>query len=90
MNDDKPAIIHSSLERRIEDDGTFVQVHIYRGEDEATWIVEVVDEEDASTVYDDRFESDQAALNEVTASIQKYGIRVYLEDGFPDAEETVR
>lgn len=89
MTDDEPTIIHSPLERRIEDDGTYIQVHIYRGENEATWILEVVDEEDASTVYDDPFESDQAALDEVVAAIQKYGIRVYLEDGFPDEEETL-
>ena len=89
MNDDEPTIIHSPLERRIEDDGTFIQVHIYRGENEPTWILEVVDEEDASTLYDDPFESDQTALDEVMATIQKYGIRVYLEDGFPDEDEAV-
>lgn len=86
MTDEEPTIIYSSLERRIEGDGTYVEVHIYRGEDEPAWILEVVDEEGASTVYDDPFETDQAALDEVMASIQKHGIRVYLEDGFPDDE----
>lgn len=88
-DENEPAIINSPLSQRIEGDGTFIKVEIYRGEDEPTWILEVVDEEDASTVYDDPFESDQAAFDEVMASIQKYGIRVYLEDGFPDEDETV-
>lgn len=88
-NDSEPNIIHSPLERRIEADGTFVDVFIYRGEDEPTWLLEVVDEEGASTVYDDPFETDQAALHEVMAAIQKYGIRVYVDDGFPEEEETL-
>lgn len=88
-NDNEPNIIYSPLRRRIEGDGTHIDVEIYRGEDEVTWILEVVDEENASTVYDDPFESDQAALDEVLSSIAKYGIRVYLENGFPDETHTV-
>ena len=34
-------------------------------------------------------ESDRAALDEVLTSIDTYGIRVYLEDGFPDETETL-
>lgn len=83
-SDKEPAIINSPLSRRIEGDGTYIKVEIYRGEDDVVWILEVVDEENASTVYDESFPSDQAAFDEVMASIQKYGIRVYLEDGFPD------
>jgi len=83
-SDNGPAIIHSPLSRRIEGDDTYINVEIYRGEDDVAWILEVVDEENASTVYEEPFPSDQDALDEVLASIQKYGIRVYLEDGFPE------
>lgn len=84
MIDDEPTIIYSPLRQRISSDSTHIDVEIYRGENEAFWLLEVIDEEGASTVYDDRFASDQAALYEVMDAIQKYGIRVYLEEGFPE------
>lgn len=83
-NDAAPTITYSPLGQRIEGDGTYIDVEIYRSESDAGWILEVLDEEDASTVYDDPFETDEAALAEVLASIQKYGLRVYLENGFLD------
>lgn len=84
-NDDHdPIIINSPLCQRIEGDRTYVDVEIFRGKDDAGWTLEVVDEENASTVYNEPFETDEAALAEVLASIQKYGIRVYLENRFPD------
>ncbi|MBX9462934.1 MAG: hypothetical protein KL840_08175 [Aquamicrobium sp.] len=85
-NDAAPTVTYSPLGQRIEGDGTYIDVEIYRRESDAGWILEVVDEEDASTVYDDPFETDEAALAEVLASIRKYGLRVYLENGFPDED----
>lgn len=82
-DDDGPTIIYSPLRRRIEGDGTFISVQIYRGEGEPAWSLEVVDEANTSTVYDDQFETDQSALDEVMATIRKFGIRVYLDNGFP-------
>ncbi len=85
-DEEEPTIIYSQLQQRIEGDGTYIDVEIYRGEDETAWVLEVVDEEDASTLYEDFFKSDQAALDEVLATIQEFGIRVYLEDRFPDED----
>ena len=47
-----PEIVMSPLCREIIKDGTKVQVDIYRGEDDSGWILEVIDEENASTVWD--------------------------------------
>ena len=47
-----PEIVMSPLCREITGDGTKIQVDIYRGEDDPGWILEVVDEENASTVWD--------------------------------------
>lgn len=80
IDDDEPEIIHSPLRQRIERDGTYIDVEIYRGDDEDGWILEVVDEEDASTVYHEKFETDQAALDEVLRVIATEGIRAFLED----------
>lgn len=89
-DEDEPTIIYSPLRQRIEGDGTYVEVEIYRGEDdeEPGWLLEVVDEEWASTVYDDRFATDEEALNEVLATIKKHGIRVYIEGRLADEDET--
>lgn len=79
-DDDETDIIQSPLSQRIERDGTYVDVEIYRGEDENDWILEVVDEEDASTLFHERFETDQAALDEVMRIITTEGIRAFLDE----------
>jgi len=75
-----PEIIMSPLCGKITGDGTTIQVDIYRGEDESGWILEVIDEENASTVWDDPFDTDQEALEAVMEVIEKDGIRSFLED----------
>ncbi len=65
--------------KEIIEDGTKIQVDIYRGEDESGWILEVIDEENASTVWDDPFATDQEALDEVMKVIEQDGIRSFLE-----------
>ena len=45
-----PEIVMSPLCREISRDGTRIQVDIYRGEDDPGWILEVIDEDNASTV----------------------------------------
>ena len=74
-----PEIVMSPLCREIVQDGTKVQVDIYRGEDESGWILEVIDEENASTVWDDPFDTDREALEEVMEVIVRDGIRSFLD-----------
>jgi uncharacterized protein len=79
-----PEIIMSPLCREITGDGTKVQVDIYRGEDESGWILEVIDKENASTVWDEPFATDQEALEEVMEVIEQDGIRSFLDAGPED------
>ena len=79
-----PEIIMSPLCREITGEGTKIQVDIYRGEDESGWILEVIDEENASTVWDEPFDTDREALEEVMEVIERDGIRSFL-DGDPEA-----
>jgi len=79
-----PQIIMSPLCREISEDGTKIQVDIYRGENESGWILEVIDEENASTLWDDPFETDQEALDAVMEVIEKDGIRSFLEVDFEE------
>ncbi len=48
-------------------------MEIYRAENE-DWILEVVDEHGNSTVWDDLFPTDQAALDEAMRTIDEQGI----------------
>jgi hypothetical protein len=74
-----PEIVMSPLCREITGDGIKIQVDIYRGEDESGWILEVIDEENASTVWDDPFDTDREALDAVMKVIKEDGIRSFLE-----------
>lgn len=72
IDDDTP-IIDSPLNRTISRDGRSVEVEIYRAENE-DWILEVVDQHGNSTVWDDRFPTDQSALDEAMRTIDEQGI----------------
>ncbi len=72
-------IEYSPLSQSLERDGMKVEILIYRAEgSDAGWALEVVDEEDASTVWDEEFHSDQVALDAVMKTIREEGISVFL------------
>jgi len=74
-----PEIVMSPLCREIIEDDTKIQVDIYRGENETAWILEVIDEENASTIWDEPFDTDQEALDTVMEVIEQDGIRSFLD-----------
>jgi hypothetical protein len=63
----------SPLSQDLTKDGKSVKVDIYRG-DGGDWTLEVVDEFGNSTVWDDEFATDAAALDEAKATIRDEGI----------------
>lgn len=63
----------SPLCQELTADVKTVKVDIYRG-DTGGWILEVVDEFGNSTVWDDEFDTDAAALDEAKATIRDDGI----------------
>lgn len=79
MNDE-PEIITSRLSRKITRDGMTVDVQIYRGELDAVWVLEVIDQAGGSTVWDETFQTEQDALNEVFQTIASEGIGCFLQD----------
>jgi hypothetical protein len=80
-----PVIIMSPLCREISGDDTKIQVDIYRGEDDSGWVLEVIDEENGSTVWDAPFNTDREALDEVMRVLEREGIRAFLENA-PEME----
>jgi len=84
MKEEDYEIVYSPLCRKVSQDGRTVDVHIYRGTTDDTWILEVVAEDGTSTVWDERFTSDHDALAEVAAAILSEGISVFDEDSDTD------
>lgn len=72
MSDDYE-VKKSPLSQRIEVQGKAVDVEIYE-DGEGGWTLEVVDEFNNSTVWDDPFSTDQAALDELQRTIKDEGI----------------
>ncbi len=68
----------SPLCRSVTDKGHTVQLEIYRGPDSA-WTLEVVDAFNNSTVWDDLFATDQAALDEGLRTIREEGIETLVD-----------
>ena len=80
MLDDEgePVLVNSPLSTRIENENNFVDIEIYRLEDQDLWTLEVVDELGGSTVWDDEFHSDEAALKEALSVIEQDGLESFM------------
>ena len=87
MNEE-PKLDVSSLSQEVSSGGRTVSVEIYRLEGERSWVLEVVDEHNNSTVWDGTFESDAAALTEAKKVILAEGISTLIgpEDGKNDGK----
>ncbi|HLS98301.1 MAG: hypothetical protein WDA10_11215 [Porticoccaceae bacterium] len=72
MNDDDDVKM-SPLSQRFEQDGKVVYIEIY-DDGEGGWLLEVVDEDNNSTMWEDPFDSDEDALAEALAAIAEHGI----------------
>ncbi|PRY68728.1 hypothetical protein [Halomonas ventosae] len=75
----EPELIQSPLSQTITRDGHSLQVDIYRLEEEVDWLLEVVNDDGTSNVWDDHFTTDQAALDAVHEAIDEEGIAAFLD-----------
>lgn len=76
--DEDYELIKSPLCQSITSDGKTVQVDIYEdGKD--GWILEVIDQFDNSTVWEESFETEESALFEVRETIKHEGIAVLID-----------
>lgn len=74
---DEIELIHSPLSQTYSASGHTLRIHIYRGQG-SPWILEIVDERGTSTVWDDPFDSDAAALQEAFVAIEADGIHSFV------------
>jgi hypothetical protein len=78
-DDDAPEIEYSPLCTEVTQDGLTVRVQIYRLKIGSNgWSLEVVDHENASTVWDDLFATDHEALAEFSRTLEDEGIQSFL------------
>ncbi|MES2130304.1 MAG: UPF0149 family protein [Pseudomonadota bacterium] len=75
MDDDNFDLVFSPLTQTLTRDGHTIDVEIYE-DGEGGWLLEVVDAYGTSTVWDESFATDSAALNEVLKTIEEEGIAV--------------
>jgi hypothetical protein len=76
-----PNIVSSGRSQRTIIEGHEFRIEIYRLETDTTWTLEVVDEDGTSTVWDDQFDTDQAALDEVMSTINEEGLSAFRDSG---------
>ena len=69
-DDDEPDFIESPLSQHVTRNGVTVRVDIY-GDSDNRWILEVVDAENTSHVWDEHFETDQQALDEALRALDE-------------------
>ncbi|WP_324132348.1 hypothetical protein [Bosea sp. (in: a-proteobacteria)] len=80
MADTYPGIEHSPLCGKVTRDNETVDVRIYRLPDgDAAWSLEVIDADGGSTVWDDLFDTDQAAYAEFFITVEREGIACFRE-----------
>ena len=75
---DEVEIEMSPLCRTVESDGMTVRVDIYRSS-QSGWILDVVDENGTSIVWNDQFDSDTLALEEFQRTLEQEGMAAIVE-----------
>lgn len=79
-------LIHSPLARTYSAEGRSVSIEIYRSPG-SPWVLEVVDELGTSTVWDELFDTDEAALEAALAAIEEEGIASFAAHARQAAKE---
>jgi len=86
--EEDPKLEISPLSQEISGGGRTVSVEIYRLEGEEKWALEVVDEFNNSTCWDEPFDTDADALTEAKKTILAEGVNSLIgpEDGKGDGK----
>ena len=79
MNDD-PKLTYSDHSGHYVVDGERLEVSIYKLDGDAGWTLEVVNSNGTSIVWDDPFLEDQLALREFADTVEREGLKAFLDD----------
>lgn len=86
MDDEEPELVVSRLSKEFTRDGITVSVEIYRLAEQSEWTLEVVTEDKDSIIWDDPFETDQAAFDEFLRAVEEEGLASLID---PEGGETL-
>jgi uncharacterized protein len=79
MTDPEPVLITSRLSRTVTWEGRRLQVEIYRLATDATWTLEVVNDDGTSIVWDDPFASDRDADEAFRDTLAREGVAAFFD-----------
>ncbi|KQS96720.1 MULTISPECIES: hypothetical protein [unclassified Rhizobium] len=84
----KQKLEHSDFAGEFTDDGVTVLVDIFRKAGSTDgWTLEVIDQEEGLTVWEEPFPTDKEAFEEFLATVERDGIHSFLEE--PEADVSV-
>ena len=78
MIEEEPNIVTSGKSQRVIIDGHPFSIEIYRAETDQNWMLEVVDQDGTSHVWDDQFASDKEARNAAIQAIEEEGAVAFM------------
>jgi hypothetical protein len=79
VEESEPNIVVSRLSRSVTIAAVTVEVQIYRLEHDSKWTLEVVNELGTATVWDDLFDTEEAALDAFREALEDEGIETFLQ-----------
>lgn len=79
MTDPEPELIESPLNRSIERGGRRLKVNNVRLANERGWSLEVVNDHNTSTVWDDQFQTDRDADAAFKTALADEGFEAFLD-----------
>lgn len=77
MNDDIE-LTYSPLSCAISKDGCTVEINIFKSAD-TNWFLEIIDQNNYSTCWEDQFGTDKLAFDEAMSAIDEEGILAFVE-----------
>jgi hypothetical protein len=80
---DDPKIITSPLSGPFSEGDATVDVQVYRLEDDSKWVLEVIDSEGTSIVWDEQFDTAEAAHAEFRRCVLEEGLTGIVTDSEP-------
>jgi hypothetical protein len=73
-------ITWSDLSSKVADDEHTIEVHIFRGVADTSWTLEIIDENDESRIWKDKFATDHEAWKAFELALESEGIEAFVPD----------
>jgi hypothetical protein len=74
-----PELVSSKYSGPVTRQGITVQLAIYRLDGDLHWVLEVVNENGTSTVWDELFDTDSAAYDAFQSAVEEEGMSAFLD-----------